>query len=154
MVARHGPPRAHARGILRGILARRPRRCRGAAHGRPVGERRTPAGRRKLVVVGAGLAPAGFADEPGRLFCVTKVSIDPATFRSAPAALRSQPHVLFLAPDHVLRVFAGQPDPLHPERFTIRYEVNGSPGTIDGTLDEYGAVWTTVRDGPLAGSGG
>jgi hypothetical protein len=33
-----------------------------------------------------------------------------------------------------LRLFAGQPDPANPAHFTLRYELDNRPGTIDGYL--------------------
>jgi hypothetical protein len=31
-----------------------------------------------------------------------------------------------------IRFFAGQPDPNDPSHFTLRYELSGQPGIIDG----------------------
>jgi hypothetical protein len=53
----------------------------------------------------------------------------------------------FDAGDKPLRFYAGQPDPHDPSRFTIRYELDGQPGTIEGSIDE-GSVWLDVVDGP------
>jgi hypothetical protein len=59
-----------------------------------------------------------------------------------------------------LRVYAGQADPADPSHFTIRYEVDGRPGTIDGHLTDHegpfnsGRDWVVkfdVRDGPAKG---
>lgn len=55
---------------------------------------------------------------------------------------------LNLSPADVLRIFAGQPDANDRSRFTIRYELNGEPGTIDGQLIAEGNVRLSVRDGP------
>jgi hypothetical protein len=38
--------------------------------------------------------------------------------------------------DRSLRWYAGQPDPADPAHFTIRYEINGTPGTVDGWLSD------------------
>lgn len=48
-----------------------------------------------------------------------------------------------LAASDRLRVFAGQPDPLHRSHFTIQFEVNGQPGQIDGWLENGGIVRMT-----------
>jgi hypothetical protein len=47
-----------------------------------------------------------------------------------------------------LRLYAGQPDPSDPSRFTIGYELDGEPGTIDGCVAASGSVHLAVRDGP------
>lgn len=49
-----------------------------------------------------------------------------------------------------LRLYAGQPDPLDPSHFTMRYEIDGKPGTIDGRFEEGAAIHLIVRDGPAA----
>jgi hypothetical protein len=46
-----------------------------------------------------------------------------------------------------LRIFAGQPDPLDPSRFTIRYDLGGTPGVIDGQLATDGTVRLSARGG-------
>jgi hypothetical protein len=68
---------------------------------------------------------------------------------SVPNAMGQSGVELTIGQGDVLRLFAGQPEPHDSARFTIRYALNGSEGTIDGLLDnEY---WATlkVRDGPL-----
>lgn len=58
-----------------------------------------------------------------------------------PNPMRSEPRPggstleLPLAVSDELRVLAGQPDPRDPSHFTIRYDLNGQPGVIDGWLD-------------------
>ena len=47
-----------------------------------------------------------------------------------------------------LRFFAGQPDPADPSHFTVQYEIDGAPGTIDGWLKGDDTVRMEVRDGP------
>jgi len=49
----------------------------------------------------------------------------------------------------LLRLYAGQPDPADPSHFTIGYDMNGKPGTIDGWLENDRSVEIQVRDGPL-----
>jgi len=50
-----------------------------------------------------------------------------------------------------LRLFAGQPDPLDPSRFTIEYEAAGGRGRIEGRLQAYDGVFARVISGPLVG---
>jgi len=57
-----------------------------------------------------------------------------------------------LAGDHVLRVFAGQPDPADPSHFTIRYHLNGREAFIDGWLDPGQKVRLVDRAGNAAAS--
>jgi hypothetical protein len=51
------------------------------------------------------------------------------------------------------RLYAGRADPADPSHFTIAYEIDGKPGTIDGYLKLNGDVEVVdvkVRDGPGA----
>lgn len=52
-----------------------------------------------------------------------------------------------------LRMFAGQPDPADASHFTIGYELNGQPGTVDGWVVNGGRVNLRVRDGPALAVG-
>jgi hypothetical protein len=54
----------------------------------------------------------------------------------------------FDAADKPLRLYAGQPDPNDPSRFTIRYDLDGQPGTIEGWVNEHGTVSLAAKDGP------
>ncbi len=47
-----------------------------------------------------------------------------------------------------LRFYAAQLDGKDPGRFSIRYEMDGQAGTIDGRLESDVSVSLTVRDGP------
>jgi hypothetical protein len=47
-----------------------------------------------------------------------------------------------------LRFYAAHLDPHDPAKFTIRYEMDGQPGTIDGRLAGNADVTLTIRDGP------
>jgi len=47
------------------------------------------------------------------------------------------------------RWFAGQPDPADPSHFTLGYEVNEVPGTIDGWLCDDETVLLRPRTGPV-----
>ena len=46
-----------------------------------------------------------------------------------------------------LRFYAGQPDPVDLSHFTIRYEIDGEPGIIEGWLTPKGPD-IKIRDGP------
>jgi hypothetical protein len=46
-----------------------------------------------------------------------------------------------------LRVFAGQPDPHDPSRFTVGYELNGVRGTLDGRLHPGSRIEIRPRTG-------
>jgi hypothetical protein len=48
----------------------------------------------------------------------------------------------------LLRLYAGQADSTDLSHFTIRYEVNNQPGTIDGWLKDDDTIKLEVRDGP------
>jgi hypothetical protein len=60
----------------------------------------------------------------------------------------SLPVVPNTEPD-TLRLFAGQADPADESHFTIRYELNGQPGLIDGWLMPDDTVKLEPREGPL-----
>ncbi|HYE19272.1 MAG TPA: hypothetical protein VEA69_12555 [Tepidisphaeraceae bacterium] len=47
-----------------------------------------------------------------------------------------------------LRFYAARLDPEFANRFSIRYEMDGQPGHVDGRLESDGAVYMVVRDGP------
>jgi hypothetical protein len=47
-----------------------------------------------------------------------------------------------------LKFFAAQLDPKDPSRFTVRYEMDHQPGTVDGNLEDDGTVSLKIRDGP------
>jgi hypothetical protein len=49
---------------------------------------------------------------------------------------------------HRVRIYSGRTDPLNPAHFTVPYEIDGHPGTIDGWLDSYDRVQLQYRDGP------
>jgi hypothetical protein len=55
-----------------------------------------------------------------------------------------EPHL-----SQVFRVFAGQPDPRNASHFTIGYEVDGKPGTIDGWLLKDLTVVLEPREGRI-----
>jgi hypothetical protein len=47
-----------------------------------------------------------------------------------------------------LRFYAARLDPENPAKFSIRYEMDGQAGTIDGRLAGNADVVLTIRDGP------
>ena len=53
-----------------------------------------------------------------------------------------------------VHLFAGQADVADPSHFTLPYDIDGQPGTIDGWLDAYDRVRLQVRDGPAVGEMG
>src|SRR5260221_9085825 len=55
---------------------------------------------------------------------------------------------IYLGPARVAKVFHGQPDPVDPSRFTIRYELDGKSGVIEGWLETPDSLRLRVRDGP------
>ena len=55
-----------------------------------------------------------------------------------------------LCQDGGVRLFAGQPDPTDDSHFTIKYEIDDKPGTIDGWLQADDTVKLQIRDGPAA----
>lgn len=55
-----------------------------------------------------------------------------------------------LRPDQIMRIYAGQPDPDDAAHFTIKYEIDNLPGTIDGRLEADDTVTLKILDGPAA----
>jgi hypothetical protein len=51
-------------------------------------------------------------------------------------------------PGH-LRIFAGQPDPADTSHLTIKYDLDGHAGTIDGWMRFGDNLQLLIRDGPL-----
>jgi hypothetical protein len=62
----------------------------------------------------------------------------------------TRPLQIPLRPDQVMRVYAGQADPDDPARFTIRYEIDDSPGTIEGRLEADDTVALSIVSAPAA----
>jgi len=77
-------------------------------------------------------------EDPQRVFELQPFAMEP---QSWPNPQRVSPEsaggvlTFPLGGKDVLRVFAGQPDPADPSHFTIRYQINGREGFIDGWLD-------------------
>jgi hypothetical protein len=103
--------------------------------------RRTPAGRDVLVLVGTdsfrGYLPSGPQRHGGMLIAQV---MTPAGLR-ADAAVRRTTWSPPAAPAWgALTLFAGQPDPADPSRFTIVYALPAGGGTIDGRVGDDLAV--------------
>ncbi len=50
-----------------------------------------------------------------------------------------------------VHIFAAQADPVDASHFSLRYDIDGQPGSIDGWLDSIDRVTFQVRDGPALG---
>jgi hypothetical protein len=114
-----------------------------------VGARTSPAGHEWLVIVECILSIHDAGGE--RKLSLHARSLEPATLRR-PRVSRFGPAsslTLDLSRLYRLRLFWGQRDPQHADRFTIGYLLNDEPGTIEGRLTDDGKVYLTVRDGPL-----
>lgn len=125
-----------------------------------VHSRTSPGGLTRLVTVGGGSSAFG---PKGRTFGLHGKCLEPRTPAQPPMSVRQHsPAIdLRLRSNNRLRLFAGQPDPADASHFTIRYEIDGEAGTIDGWLRDDGhlipgssglwrgeAVELKVRDGP------
>lgn len=88
-----------------------------------------PAAAGQLIMVSAIVLPGDLGQEPG--------------WRGNGSTLRGD-----LSKSAKLRVFAAQLDPADPARFSIRYEMDGVPGTIEGRLGMDRDVALTMKDGP------
>jgi hypothetical protein len=55
-----------------------------------------------------------------------------------------------LRADQIMRIYAGQADLNDDAHFTIKYEIDNVPGTIDGRLEADDTVTLRVVDGPAA----
>lgn len=105
-----------------------------------LGERRTKAGRARLVILRRTPPADRMSVDIPISFNVTL--IDPATLRSAPVATAERlADVVSPAYDDrpgaappMLRFFAGQPDPADPSHFVVRHESNGVAGEVHGWL--------------------
>jgi hypothetical protein len=65
-----------------------------------------------------------------------------------PLPLHSIDRGRLLSEQPLLRLYAGQRDSADPSHFTIRYELGGEGGAIDGWLRVDNSVSLKVRDGP------
>ena len=131
------------------------------------GSRSAPAGGPRLVVVGGMMASwssHGWHSgihvivDAGRTLQLLAAVIEPGSLASPPKAVgRPAPALgIEVRPGDRLRLYAGQPDPADPSRFTIDYDCNGVRGTLIGTLGPNDTVTLTPSDPSLnpARSGG
>jgi hypothetical protein len=83
---------------------------------------------------------------------------EPATFTTDPAVVPMKNPKMwdyngpgYDLPSRDLRFYAGQLDPADPGHFTVRYELEGQPGIVDGRLNETGDdVVFQITSGPAA----
>ncbi len=113
-------------------------------------ERRSAAGDKRLVVVRGNLDNS----DPELLTLVPR-SIQSASLTGMPVLrelgeLESLPMFPRGGTHQLLRLFAGQPDPVNASRFTMEYETPDGRGTVEGILGDEGAVTLKILDGPLA----
>ena len=102
--------------------------------------RRTPGGKSRLV--GVDLSPMGEF-----LALYPRVIVPAGLTTTSRGILNRFDLFMVRSPDDRVRVFAGQPDPNDASHFTIAYEVNGTPGVIDGWLLEDDTVQLHPRAG-------
>jgi hypothetical protein len=110
--------------------------------------RRSPAGHERLVNVSVH---SGFGDGgDGRWvpFCYSVGT--PATWALGSQMTQASfiPKQVWLSCDDRLRVYAGQADAKDESHFTMRYEINGAGGMIDGWLMDNDGIRIEFRDGP------
>jgi hypothetical protein len=116
--------------------------------------RTTPAGERRVVAVFVGMP---YRDR--RLVWLHSAQYAPASWTGNAQVTRldlghDDSFSFGLKPTDRLRLFAGQPDPKNPSRFTIGYELNGVPGTIEGTFGQNGGVELKTTSGAKSITGG
>jgi hypothetical protein len=99
-------------------------------------------GRRELHLVQVAGAGAIERSPSGCVISIAGICFPPEGVPVPKGALSPRPQTVFIPPGGRLRIFAGQPDPADDAHLTIRYEVNGMPGLIEGWLrdDSYGGV--------------
>jgi hypothetical protein len=109
-----------------------------------VHELRNKAGHRRLAVVQRTPTESGPFAYP---FGLEVALYEPATFRAPARYVGTQPPVTYidmlsginpLIPIRPLRFYAGQVDSADPAHMTIRYELDGQQGVVDGRLNDTG----------------
>ncbi len=109
---------------------------------------------RQVVLRSNGLNPSAFHYPGEKVFRHGALYFDYfAQPRGSSFSRRSfQASDLIIPPhDGHWHMFAGQPDPADASHFTIKYEIDHGPGTIDGWLQPDDTVKLQIRDGPAAG---
>ena len=122
-----------------------------------LGERRSPAGNRRLVAVDLRVS----WNNQSWHASVEKRAVVPGTLRTEPREtwggppapdltttnLVGQRDVLFVFDwNRKVKLYAGRPDPADPSHFTLDYELDGRRETIDGWLRDDDAVDLTQRN--------
>lgn len=118
-------------------------------------EMKDKAGRRRLVIVRRAAGIFGPVMSP---FDLSATVFAPATFSSdLSVVISASPSIwvyngpAILLPSEGLCFYAGRIDPGDPGHFTIRYEMEGKEGVVDGRLNERGdAVAFKIVSGPAA----
>lgn len=118
-------------------------------------ELRDKAGRRRLVIVRRGATVYGpvFSafDLSATLFAPATLSSDLSVVVSASPRMWAYNGPAMLLSSEGLCFYAGQIDPGDAGHFTIRYEMEGKEGVVDGRLNERGdEVEFTIVSGPAA----
>lgn len=125
-----------------------------------LGERTTPRGERQLICVTfsgfGGNTPWDVPTQPTYpasqsayeiIFAFSTWTV--GSSRTPPVlAVIGEHNVFSYVPPRNLRFFAGQPDPKNLTRFTVRYDLNGQSGQLDGILEGAGAFYFKCT-GPL-----
>ena len=122
-----------------------------------LGERRSPAGNRRLVAVDLRVS----WNNKNWAASVEKRAVVPGTLRTEPREtwggppaddltttnLVGQRDALFMFDwTQKVKLYAGRPDPADPSHFTIDYEIDGRRATVDGWLRDDDAVDLTPSD--------
>ena len=122
-----------------------------------LGELRARNGARRLVIVQRGVASYAPLLE---VFGLMVTVFEPATMRrdlrvvppsDAKMVIWNGPVLLLMEKD--LRFYAGQRVEGQPDRFTIRYSMEGQEGMVEGRLSDDGTdVTLEIKSGPAVGS--
>jgi hypothetical protein len=119
-----------------------------------IGERRTPAGARRLLVID-GVRNDDYVDSvtPAVVHLQSTV-VEVGSIASPPRLLKTTAswigwdYPVPFNPDFPVRFFAGQPDPADPSHATIAYEADGTQHVIDAWLRDDDTVTLERRASP------
>jgi hypothetical protein len=115
-------------------------------------ERISPAGHRRLVCI--SYAPEGGMFNPAFIegFDYSPGVVTPATWTAPPHlatdAIFFDVRGVYSRHPPMVRIFAGQADPLDPAHFTIRYQMWGQDDVLDGRLQDDDQIVLTPRHLP------
>ena len=116
-------------------------------------ERTSPRGNRRLVCLRYFPETYSFCTQFIEAYNVEENIVTPGTLTSLPQTALHPRSVDVTSgfPRHppLVRIFAGQPDPNNPARFTIRYQMWGQEDLLDGLLDDADQVTLTPRKPPV-----